>query len=245
MSYSAGLVAFKLQFEISPIIFVGGIAANVPGGMLPIISITESASFEFGLLSGSTNIDLSDFFAYFRPLPGATLLANEIGKYPFANSAVAANAVIRQPNTLSMLMLCPARDEFAYANKLTTMISLQSALDQHTAQGGTFNVCTPSYLYTNMLLTRFSDASLGDTKQVQNAWQWDFESPLLAVQQAQQVQNNLMSQFTNGGQISGQPAWSGLSPTVGNASSLAGPGLLPSTTNLVGTNTAPLNPTVP
>ena len=212
--------------------------------MLPIIAITEAQSFTQGILTGSANIDLNSFFAYFRPIPGASLADNQYGKYPQANSGVAANAVIKQPLALSMLMICPARNEFAYQNKLTTMQALQSAIDQHTNLGGTFTVCTPSFIYTNLLLTRLVDASLGETKQPQNAWQWDFEAPLLTLQQLQQVQNNLMQQLTNGGQINGTPAWSGLSPSVGNANSVASPGLLPSVTALTGANTAPLSATV-
>ena len=243
MSFSAGLASFKLIYEISPIIFVGGIANNIPFGMLPIIAITEAVSFTAGLLSGGQNIGLDDFFAHWRPLPGATIAEYEIGKYPFANQSVAANAIIAQPLTLSMLMICPARDELGYPLKLVTMTALKSAVDQHCALGGTFTICTPSFIGTNYLLKRISDASLGESRQPQNAWQWDFEAPLLTLNAAQQVQSGLMAQLTNGTQVQGQPSWSGFSPTVGNPNTLAG-NVLPSGSGLAGTFTSPQTPIV-
>src|SRR5690242_11026591 len=93
---------------------VDGIASAIPGQMLPIISITEAINFTAGLLSGGAGTDLSDpnldnFFANFEPIPGARLISQQVGHYPFANQAVAANAVIPQPLPVSLLMKCPAR----------------------------------------------------------------------------------------------------------------------------------------
>ena len=244
MSFSAGYAAFKLAYEISPIIFVGGVASLIPQGVLPIIAVTEAASFLTGLLSGGENIGLDDFFAHWRPLPGSTIADYEIGKYPFANQAIAANAIIAQPLTLSMLMLCPARDALGYATKLVTMTALKATVEQHCSLGGTFTICTPSFIGTNYILKRISDASIGETRQVQNAWQWDFEAPLLTLDQAQQVQNGLMTQLTQGTLVQGQPSWTGLAPTVGNANTLGGVGVIPSFGSLVGTNTSPQLPTI-
>lgn len=239
MGISAGLAAFKLSFQLSPIIFAGGIATNIPGGMLPIIAITQALDFVDGLLSGGDDLtDLDDFFAQFHPLPGATLGDQEIGKYPFANQAVAANAVIPQPLTISLRMICPARDDSGYAIKLATMMALKSAVAQHNISGGTYIVATPSYLYTNLVFRRLIDVSRADDLQAQNTWQWDFENPLLTLQDAQYAQNNLMSQISAGTPISGAPAWSGLGPTVGNPPSLAAPSIVPSSTATLGAGTA-------
>lgn len=237
-----GLAAYKLAFQLSPILLTGGLAGDIPGGVLPIIAITEAAHFVSGLLSGAENIELDDFFAHFEPLPGSTLVDQQIGSYPFANQAVAANATISQPLTLSMRMICPARDTLGYATKLVTMIALKTALDQHNLQGGTYTVVTPSGFYTNGILLGLRDTSNEHSHQVQNTYQWDFTFPLLTLNTAQQVQNSLMQKLSSGTQVSGQPAWSGLDATVGAPNSLAGPSLIPSAGALPASNTSPFIP---
>lgn len=224
-----GLAAYKLSFQISPIILNGGLASAIPGGMLPIISITESLNFVSGLLgSGGEDVNLDGFFANFEPLPGTEMIDQTIGNYPFANQAVAANAVIAQPLPISLIMICPARETIGYATKLAVMTALKATLQQHNAQGGTYTVATPSGFYDNCLLVRVVDASAGQSKQAQDRWRWDFVQPLLTLQQAQQAQNSLMSKMSNGTQLTGDPpAWSGLPPTVGQPPSLAGPSVVP------------------
>ena len=238
MSISAGGVAFKMAFQLSPIIFTGGIASFIPGGMLPIILITQALSFAEGLLSGGDDLDLDDFFANFVPLPGSTLGTQTIGKYTFANQAVAANAVIRQPLNISLRMICPARGEAGYALKLATMTALQAAVANHNASGGTYTIATPSYFYTNCVFLDLKDTSNNASQQAQNTYQWDFEQPLLTLQDAIQAQNNLMSQITAGTPISGAPTWSGLGPTVGNPSSLGVLGTVPAADGVAGAQTA-------
>jgi hypothetical protein len=239
MGISAGLAAFKLSFQLSPIILTGGIASGIPGGALPIISITEALNFVDGLLSGGDELaDLDGFFANFHPLPGASIIEQRIGEYTFANQVVAANAVIRDPLLISLRMICPARDDAGYAVKLATMIALQATLAQHNASGGTYTVATPSFFYTNCVMLRLADTSNTASRQAQNAWQWDFKRPLLTLEDAQQAQNNLMSQISSGTPISGQPAWSGLPPTVGNFGSIAAPSVVPAAAFTAGSGTA-------
>lgn len=232
-----GLAAFKLSFNISPIILTGGGVANlIPGGMLPIISITEALNFSVGLLSsGGDDIDLDSFFCYFQPLSGSTFIDQQIGQYPFANQAVAANAVIAQPLSISMEMICPVRQPFGYATKLATMTALQNTLAQHNASGGTYTVATPSRFYDNCVMLRMVDTSGGSSKQVQERWRLDFIQPLLTLQQADQAMNSLMGKISNGVPLGGDPpAWSGPNPTVGNPSSLAGPGVVPALSGAAG-----------
>jgi hypothetical protein len=232
---SPGLAQFKLSFELSPIILTNGIAKNVPGGMMPIISLTEAQNFDTGLLSGSAGPDLDNFFANFIPLPNATLIDQDIGMYPFANQAVAANAVIAKPLAISYRMICPVRQAGGYSAKLAVMMALQASLQQHNNSGGTYTLVTPSYIYVNCLMTSMRDISpLGDTAQKQTEWQLDFVKPLLTLDDAEQAQNSLMSKFTSGTQINGDPAWSGLPPTVGDPSSLAGPSIVPPASDLFG-----------
>jgi len=229
MSLSPGLAAFKLSFELSPVILTGGIAGAIPGGMLPVIAITEALNFVDGLLSGGEDLGLDDFFAHFGPLPGGTLIEQRIGEYPFANQATAANAAIAQPLVIALRMICPAKDDAGYGLKLATMTALQATLAQHNAAGGTYTVATPSYFYTNCVMLDLTDGSDQRDKQMQNTWVWRFRRPLLTLQDALQAQNNLMSQITNGTSLGGAPTWSGLSPTVGNPGSLAAPsGVVPS-----------------
>lgn len=234
MSGSLGLTAFRLTFQLSPIVLTNGIATNIPGGMLPILVLTEALNFTEGLISGSNPLDTDSFFANFEPLPGSTLIDQEVGHYPFANQAVAANAVIAQPLKISMRMICPVRQTLGYAAKLATMMALQTALTQHNSSGGTYTIATPSYFYTNCLMLNMRDVTEGESNQTQYVWQFDFEQPLLTLRQAQQAQNSLVSKITNGTSISGQPSWSSLSTTVGQPGSLAASSVIPSASNLGG-----------
>lgn len=227
-----GFYAYKLAFQVSPIVLTGGIAENIPGGMLPIVALTQSVSFTLGLLMGTLNPSLDNFFANFDPMAGSTLISQKIGTYPFANQTVAANAVISDPQNVSMMMTVPARAGTAgVATKLATMMALQAALSQHTNRGGTYTVVTPSYFFTNCILLRMMDVTPGNMKQRQVQWQLDFVQPLLTLAQAASAQNSLMSKITAGTPIDGQPAWSGLNSTVGQPPSLAATSLIPAASN--------------
>jgi hypothetical protein len=227
MGMSSGLSAFTLAFTISPIVLQNGIAQNIPGGVLPLISITESLNFTAGLLSGGDPLDFDDFFAHFVPLPGSSLNRQVIGKYPFANQAVAANAVIQQPTNISLRMICPAKGDGGYAIKLATMTALQAAIKKHNASGGTYIVATPSFIYTNCIFLDLPDVSRTDDKQAQNTYQWDFEAPLLTLQDAQAAQSGLMSQLTAQTPMSGTPSTSGLAQGTGQPQSLNTAGAIP------------------
>jgi len=238
MGISAGLSAFKLAFELSPIVMQNGIAQNIPGQMLPIIAITESLNFAAGLLEGGDNLDFDDFFAHFVPVPGSTLSDQQIGHYPFANQAVAANAVIADPLTISLRMICPYRGEGGWAIKLATMTALQAAVKLHNASGGTYIVATPNFFYTSCVSRRLYDVSRSDDKQAMNTYQWDFEAPLLTLQDAQQAQSSLMSQITNGTGISGAPSWTGLGG-AGGVQGAGAPAVVGSAQGAQGAGTVP------
>jgi hypothetical protein len=235
---SPGMDLYRLSYEISPIILTNGIAENIPGGGLPIIAITEALNFVDGLLSGPDDLNFDDFFAHFIPLPGSTLGEQQLGEYPFANQAVAANSVIRQPLTISMRMICPARGESGYALKLATMSALKTTLDLHNASGGTYTIATPSWFYTNCVFLKMFDTSMNESKQVQNTYQLDFRRPLITLEDAQAAQNSLMAQITAGTPINGIPSWSGLSPTLNNPPSLATIGTLSPASGTAGVSTA-------
>jgi len=218
---------FQLAYQVSPIYLTGGVAANLAGGTLPVISLLQSSSFP-NLLGAGDNLDLDGYFAQFLPLPGSSLLANAIGTYPFANQQTAANAIITMPLKISLMMICPERQPGDYAAKLSIMSALQATLAQHALSGGTFTVATPSYLYTNCILTALHDVSGQETHKWQWRWQWDFEQPLVSLAAAAAAQNNLMSQLTNQTQVTpnanGEISGSGAAATIGNpASNVAQP----------------------
>lgn len=226
---------FELGFQKSPIILSGGVATLIPGGLLPIIALTQSVSFAQGLLSGNVNLNIDNFFADFRPLSGATLIENQLGRYPFANQGVAANAVIVQPKRVSMLMQCPPRADGSMTSRLLTLTALQQVLTLHISQGGLFTVATPSFLYINCVLLKLADASQGaNTKHVQTAWQFDFEQPLITLDQAATSYSAMLSKIDGGLPVNGELAWSGTSTSVGSAVSGAATNLNGVTTSIVG-----------
>ena len=236
MSVTAWYAAWKIAFQISPIILTNGLVGSLPGRMLPIIAITEALHFPLGLLSGGDNISLDNFFANFQVLPGVDVISQDIGRYPFANQAVAANAVIRLPNQISMLMICPSQQGFGYYTKLPIMMSVIEALKMHNASGGTYTIVTPSYIFANCVMRRMFDASTSLTKQPQNAWQMDFEKPLITLADAEQAQNGLMSILTNQLQVI-EPVWSGLATAASVPASLAGAAIAPVMSGATAANT--------
>lgn len=187
---------FQTAYEISPIILTGGLAENIPGKMLPIVALTQAANFGFTLLSGNNPLNLNSFFGHFRPLPGSTLVDNDIAMYPFANQNYAANAIIAKPLRLSMLMNCPANIQGGYVSKLITFTALKAALDKHHQSGGSYTIATPSYVYLGCLLTNLIDVSRPDSQQPQNAWQFEFTQPLLSEQPTNTL-SRLVSAFKN------------------------------------------------
>lgn len=219
---------FTLGYQISPIILTGGIANEI-GGILPIAVITEGVGGLVGLLGGNFPTSLSSFFAQFMVLPGGTLINQDLGRYPFANQATAANATITEPLTVSIRMDCPANNNGGYVSKIATLTALQAALSAHNASGGLYTIATPGFFYPNCILKTVTDISGAGSKQVQYQWQFDFEQPLVTLQAAQQVYSSLINKIAGGTQISGVPSWSsitnavsgGVSSATGELSSLA------------------------
>jgi hypothetical protein len=198
MSASSGLIAYRLQFDISPIVLTGGVASNIAGAALPLINISQALSFPGGLLqSGSDISSLDDFMLHFQPLPGSTLLDQQIGMYPFANQAVAANAVIQQPLAISMLMICPAGSGGGYLTKSATLNSLQATLQQHNQSEGLYTIITNAFTYTDCVMINMTDVSTGQTKQTQNMYKIDFIKPLISQAAAAQAFNALMGNISN------------------------------------------------
>jgi len=181
--------AYTLAFEWSPIYFTGGILSSVSpifGTVgLPIIAVTEALSVAgstiHGILSSaSVELPKQPFFT-FRPLPGGSLWKSEIAEFPFYTNQIAANSQVQQPLNISMLGHCPASNSAPFSVKLATMEALQAFIQVHVNNGGTFTVATPSYIFTNCLLTQMIDVSAGESNQSQVSWQFDFTQPLLTI----------------------------------------------------------------
>lgn len=225
--------AYKLGFQISPIILTDGVASLIPGGMLPIVAITQAAGFTTGLLNGSDATNLDDYFAHFEPAPGTMLLRQTVGSYPFANQAVAANATIQQELPISLLMHCPARGPGGYAAKLLTMGALIAVLNKHNTSGGSYVVATPSAIFTGCLMLGITDVGAASgTFQRQTTFQWDFQKPLISAAQAQQTLNALMGKLESG--VATDMSWSGLAANVGGSLSNLGSSVMDSLTGMIG-----------
>lgn len=233
MSAPPGMTAWKLSYQLSPIILTGGVASLIPGGMLPIISILQAGNFLTGLLSGNTGVDnLDGYFAHFYPAPGGKLISVLSGEYTFANAQVAANAVVLQPNVISLIMDCPAQGEGSYLLKVAIFTALEATLRNHVAQGGLFTVMTPAFPYTDAILIDLTDIS-SPPSQPQSKWQWSFRTPLVTQSAAQAAQNTLMSKLGSGLPTTG--ATSGVDLTVGATNTLATGAVSPAASNTAGT----------
>jgi hypothetical protein len=222
---------FQLTYELSPIILNRGIAKDVPGGLMPIISLTQAQDFSGGILQSNDQLNFEQFIAHFVPMSGGTLIENQVGMYPFANQYVAANAIISQPLKLSMMMLAPALGGGAggaYFLKRAAFTSLQQQLAKHNALGGTYTIATPAMYYTEMLLLSLHDVTSEEGSQVQVRWQWDFIKPLLTQAQAAQAANGLITAIdTRIPQLSDPITYSGTATAVGQSASGVAPPLVP------------------
>lgn len=195
---NAGRVAGDLAYRCSPILLTGGIASETLLNVMPIIALTESVGFVNNILNGTVPTNTDSFFAHFTVMPGGALINNAAGQYPFANQTVAANALIANPLNVSLMMICPPRGAGYYVTKMATLSSLQAALYQHNAMGGMYDIVTPGFIYTDMIMTGMRDASPYPDSAPQSQFILDFIRPLTQLTEAQQVQSTLMSKLTNG-----------------------------------------------
>jgi len=185
----------QLTFQVCPIVLSGGIASQIPGGMLAMLQLFVGTGINSLGLPFDIG-DLDDAFGAFNVMPGGTLVNQQIAKYPFANQWVAANATIREPLTLSVIMDAPMRGPNAWIIKQVIMTSLKATLEKHNNAGGTYTVMTPAYMYDNLIMTALTDNSRGNNSLPQNAWRFDFERPLVALADLEGAQNQLMSKIS-------------------------------------------------
>lgn len=207
---------YRLGFEISPVILCNGVAEAVPGGMLPIVALTQSASFVTGLIGGAINLtDLDKYFCHWRPVQGATMVDYDIAKYPFANQTVAANALLAQPLRVSLMMDAPVNENTGAMTKLVTLSALQAVLQAHANLGGTYIVATPSIIYNNCILKTVKDSSTGNDPLPQRSWLWDFEQPLITTTDADRAVTNFLKRI-DAGDPNKAPSWTNTASALGN-----------------------------
>lgn len=207
---------YKLGFEISPVILCDGIAQAIPGGMLPIVALTQSASFVTGLLGGAINLtDLDKYFCHWKPVQGATIVDYDIARHPFANQVVAANALLAQPLRVSLMMDAPVNENTGAMTKLVTLSALQAVLQAHANLGGTYIVATPSLIYNNCILKTVKDSSTGNDPLPQRSWLWDFEQPLITTTDADRAVTNFLKRI-DAGDPNKAPSWTNTASALGN-----------------------------
>lgn len=200
--------AFRLAFEISPILLVDGIAEDIPGGVLPIAVLTEGLSVVNGLLHGEIGNGPT---THFTPLAGTTLIQQDIGNVNYYNMVTAANSVIKRPNRVIMQMLRPASTEDGgYFTKGMMFTALKLALEKHNQSGGSYVVLTPSFIFTGCIMRALIDTSgfSEQNKQVQDRWLFEFEQPLLTISQLDATLGSLMRKFDLSVPSPGDLSWS-------------------------------------
>jgi hypothetical protein len=218
----------------------GGIAQTVPGGAISMLAASNanlilepiySQDVQRNLLDalfptpntteltgiGST-ANLDDAFGAFNVIPGGALCAQTVPKYPLADMTMAANAIVRDPLTLSLIWDAPMRAPQGYIGpnawdiKLSVMSALKAMLDRHNNLGGTYSVMTPAFYYENLILISLTDNARGGNPLPQNAWRFDFERPMVVnltdlSSVGYGAQSIAMRKLTNGtpstGQLSG------------------------------------------
>ena len=207
---------YNLAFQVSPIIFEGGIAQSIPGGVLPVLQLLGLA--QSALFSGS------GFPYHFLPILSGTKVINQsVATYPFANNQVASNATVDEAKPISLMMVAPVNTTGGYITKLPMFTALRDSFAQHNAAGGTYTIMMPAYSFTNCIMTGMTDITQ-NSKQQQIEWRIDFLKPLVSLASAAKAFNSLMTKIVDGNQIS-SAAWSGVQSSIGAA-----------TGNLVGLN---------
>lgn len=197
------LTQYQLLYQISPIFLQNGIATNnITGNMLPLLNILDPNAFvsssAFGATPTVSDWTLEDAFAIFQPAPGGSLIQQSIGEFPYANLNVAANAVLRNPINVSMIMVTPMKQKGSWTVKMNKMTALKQTLDNHNNAGGTYVVFTPAFIYQDMLMLSLTDISTTQSALPQNAWKWDFTRPLVQLAELANAQSNMTSKLTGG-----------------------------------------------
>ena len=182
--YPFGIDQFDYTYQVAPIVLIGGLAGQIPGGMLSVVSFTAASIFG-SVVDAALGGNSLDNFVRFLPLAGSTIIDNELGEYPFANQQTAANAIITRPLTISFRMLAPAVGLGGFQAKQALFQSLAQTFQQHNLLGGLYGCATPAYYWDSCVMRAMRDVTPeGGSTQRQVIWQIDFEKPLVTLQDA-------------------------------------------------------------
>lgn len=190
---TAGMAQYDSKFQISPIFLQGGIVGD---------SVVPISQFMSAFLGTDGQPPWR-----FQNIPGATLISQAIGMYPFATQQVAANATIQQPLAVSMVLTAPVNQEGGYRSKQAAFMSLQNTLQLHNSGGGWYTVATPAMLYQDILMVTMTDVTSQDSRQHQIEWQFDFIAPIITSAQARAAEGGLIKKLSNGNQLPNPPTW--------------------------------------
>ncbi|CAB4132115.1 hypothetical protein UFOVP136_44 [uncultured Caudovirales phage] len=181
---------WRMQYEFAPILLKNGIADSYPEKVMSILQLTQQNGYP---------LDDGGYFGYFSFTNGGTFMQNTVAQYPFANQYTAANAIVRQPNNISLLMTCPARSNMPIDKRQSIFQSLMASLDRHIALGGMFVVYTPMAIMQNCLLLAVRDSSSGENAVLQNGMIFDFTQPqIMTDEDAQKATNATMDKINKG-----------------------------------------------
>jgi hypothetical protein len=181
---------FRMQYEYAPILLINGIADGYPEKIMSILQLTQQNGYP---------TDDSGYFGYFSFINGGTFMQNTVAQYPFANQYTAANAIVRQPNNISLLMTCPARANMPLDRRQSIFQSLTASLDRHIALGGMFAIYTPMSIMQNCLLLSVRDSSSGENAVLQNGIIFDFTQPqIMTDEDASKATNQTMDKINKG-----------------------------------------------
>ncbi|QHJ80854.1 MAG: hypothetical protein [Bacteriophage sp.] len=198
---------YGLAFEKSPIFLTGGIA-ELMGGVLPIIAISEGMSVLSNAITGNIEgITNGQGFLNFKPIAGGTVIQNVIATTPFYNQTTAANSLISEANVISLICMCPIGQSTHALMKTAKFSNLINALNYHNNNGGLYTVLTPSYIYRDCILLRVSDvnSTIDGSSQFQSVWRFDFIQSLVSNAKSKVVLNNFMNKATSGNLT--KPTW--------------------------------------
>lgn len=188
--------AWSAVYEYNPILLTGGIAEYIPGGIMPISALVNGIQ----LVTGGG-------FATFKPIPGSDIISNKVAEYPFPNQVTAANAVVREPLFVSLLMMIPVQDDGGYLTKLAVISGLKNSIQMHQNMGGLFTVLTPYQTYSDCVLLSFRCIDEGDTKQVGHTYQFDFKQVIVTTDAAEGEYNAMMKKIDGEFAFSNEPSW--------------------------------------
>lgn len=181
---------FRMQYEYAPILLKNGIAESYPEKVMSILQLTQQNGYP---------ADDSGYFGYFSFVNGGTFMQNTVAQYPFANQYTAANAIVRQPNNISLLMTCPARSNMPLDLRQAIFHSVIASLVRHIELGGMFVVFAPMAIMQNCLLLAVRDSSSGENAALQNGMIFDFTQPqIMTDEDAQKATNQTMDKINKG-----------------------------------------------